>query len=182
MNRCTSHLTTFFFKGSSSLPGLEVCLFWILIKGLLLQDFEHHGKALFLGRRCALWSPPIRHTTSKLFHSQPFAAEKNLIWLSHTNNLFLNQGLIALQGAAFDLPDFMAAEVLAKKEELTSRGFSIDQPASLPVEQTSFSEEQDYGGNRGGYRGGRGGYGGRGGGGGSYGGRGNSRQGTNNFR
>lgn len=67
--------------------------------------------------------------------------------------------LWASQGAAFDLPDYMAEEIMGKKEELTSRGFKVDMPVSLPVEQTSLSEDRGYGNGRGGYGGQRGGYG-----------------------
>lgn len=65
-----------------------------------------------------------------------------------------------MQGAAFDLPEELAEEIMEKKEELTSRGFSIDLPTSLPIESVQVGRFDD-GGGRGRYGGGRGGRGGR---------------------
>ena len=63
-----------------------------------------------------------------------------------------------MQGAAFDLPDHLADELMEKKEELTSRGFSVDLPLSLPIENIRGDGSNDGRGSRYG-RGG--GYGGR---------------------
>ena len=43
--------------------------------------------------------------------------------------------LIALQGAAFDLPQASAQALLGMSEELTKRKFTLDKPSSLPMEQ-----------------------------------------------
>jgi len=46
-----------------------------------------------------------------------------------------------LQGAAFDVPQEIADQLMTNVEELTKRGFELDMPTSLPVE-----EERSYGG------------------------------------
>lgn len=38
-------------------------------------------------------------------------------------------------GAAFDLPEDVAKQLLAAVDELTTRGITLDQPDSLPAEQ-----------------------------------------------
>lgn len=53
-----------------------------------------------------------------------------------------------IQGAAFDLEVDTANKLLEKAEELTSRGFTLDVPKSLPLE-----EERGGWGNRGNDRG-----------------------------
>ncbi len=69
-------------------------------------------------------------------------------------------------GAAFDLPEAVANEVLAQKEELATRHFVVDAPHSLPMDP---SDDGGYMPSRGGRRGGGGGGGfRRGGGGGGY--------------
>lgn len=57
-----------------------------------------------------------------------------------------------MQGAAFDLPDNLAEEMMSKKEELTSRNFNIDLPSTLPIETTVSSGYDDRGRNN--FRGG----------------------------
>lgn len=64
-----------------------------------------------------------------------------------------------MQGAAFDLPDHLADELMEKKEELISRGFKVDLPTSLPIENIRGGGFND---SRGGRYGRGGGYGGRG--------------------
>lgn len=66
-------------------------------------------------------------------------------------------------GAAFDLPEAVANEVLAQKEELATRHFVVDAPHSLPMDP---SDDGGYMPSRGGRRGGGGGGGFRRGGGG----------------
>ena len=51
--------------------------------------------------------------------------------------------LFCMQGAAFDVPQEIADQMMENVEELTKRGFTLDLPASLPVE-----EERNYGGDR----------------------------------
>ena len=70
-------------------------------------------------------------------------------------------------GAAFDLPEAVANEVLAQKEELAARHLEVDAPHSLPMDP---SDDGGYMPSRGGRRGGGGGGGGfrRGGSGGGY--------------
>lgn len=85
------------------------------------------------------------------------------------------------EGAAFDLPQETAQELLAMSEELTKRKFTIDKPASLPMEPERRSSGGGYGGGGGGgFQRGGGGYGGRsgGGGGGGYGNRGGNNRGN----
>lgn len=48
-----------------------------------------------------------------------------------------------MQGAAFDVPQEIADQMMENVEELTKRGFTLDMPTSLPVE-----EERSYGGDR----------------------------------
>lgn len=40
-----------------------------------------------------------------------------------------------LQGAAFDVPSAIADKIVAGQAELTSRGFDLDRPNSLPLEE-----------------------------------------------
>lgn len=69
------------------------------------------------------------------------------------------------EGAAFDLPDEFASQLIEKIDELEKRGFELDKPKTL---QLSDMRDDGYGGGRsgGGGRGRYGGGGGRGGGGG----------------
>lgn len=80
------------------------------------------------------------------------------------------------EGAAFDLPDHLADELMEKKEELISRGFKVDLPTSLPIENIRGGGFND---SRGGRYGRGGGYGGRGQSGGYRGGGGGGRYGNN---
>ena len=47
------------------------------------------------------------------------------------------EGGLALQGAAFDVPTDIAAKIQERSEELTTRGFTLDTPKSLPMEEDS---------------------------------------------
>lgn len=40
-----------------------------------------------------------------------------------------------MQGAAFDVPQEVADQILENKEQLTSRAFDLDLPTSLPEER-----------------------------------------------
>mmetsp|Transcript_16919 Transcript_16919/g.50518 ORF Transcript_16919/g.50518 Transcript_16919/m.50518 type:complete len:841 (+) Transcript_16919:117-2639(+) len=85
-------------------------------------------------------------------------------------------------GAAFDLPEALANEVLSLREELASRSIMVDAPTSLPMDPANDMGGAGFpgfrgrgrgggGGRGGGFRGGRGGGGGfrsSGGGGGGY--------------
>jgi len=82
--------------------------------------------------------------------------------------VFESISAIPRAGAAFDLPEDIAQQLLAASEELTTRGITLDQPSSLPAEQVvddgfqPRSGRDRYGGGggfRGGSRGGGGGYG-----------------------
>lgn len=68
---------------------------------------------------------------------------------SHTQLLRL---LYCMQGAAFDVPQEIADQMMDNVEELTKRGFELDMPTSLPEEPV-----RGGGGGGGGGRGGRGG-------------------------
>jgi ATP-dependent RNA helicase DDX21 len=57
------------------------------------------------------------------------------------------------QGAAFDLPDELAAKMQANAEELTSRGFDLDMPKSLPLEEERPGASRFGGGMRSNFRG-----------------------------
>ena len=48
-----------------------------------------------------------------------------------------------MQGAAFDVPQEIADQMMENVEELTKRGFTLDLPTSLPAE-----EERNYGADR----------------------------------
>ena len=50
-----------------------------------------------------------------------------------------------MQGAAFDVPQEIADQMMQNVEELTQRGFELDMPTSLPPE-----EERNFRGGRGG--------------------------------
>jgi ATP-dependent RNA helicase DDX21 len=91
------------------------------------------------------------------------AIVRNLIGDEATKNIgkvrMLSQD--GQDGAAFDLPAAVASEIQTKEAELTKRGFTLDKPHGLPVEEDRFGGGQrDYSSRNGG-RGG-GGYGGGG--------------------
>ena len=52
-----------------------------------------------------------------------------------------------MQGAAFDVPQEIADQMMQNVEELTQRGFELDMPTSLPPE-----EERNFRGRGGGGR------------------------------
>ena len=65
------------------------------------------------------------------------AIVRNLIGDEATKNIgkvrMLSQD--GQDGAAFDLPAAVAAEIQTKEAELTQRGFTLDKPHGLPVEE-----------------------------------------------
>jgi hypothetical protein len=46
-----------------------------------------------------------------------------------------SQAVVSTTGAAFDLPEEVAAQLLAAGDELSVRGITLDKPDSLPAEQ-----------------------------------------------
>ena len=75
-----------------------------------------------------------------------------------------------VQGAAFDVPEAIAEEMLKKVTELEKRNFALDRPRSLPMDTMADRGSGGYDDRSGGHRSGRGGGGGYGRGGGGGGG------------
>ena len=71
----------------------------------------------------------------------------------YSENQILTYIPIIVQGAAFDMPDELAREMQAQAEELTSRGFDMDTPKSLPLEDERFGGGDRGSGMRSNFRG-----------------------------
>jgi ATP-dependent RNA helicase DDX21 len=79
---------------------------------------------------------------------------------SHVGRIMLiDDEKSGMQGGAFDVPKALAEEILAKEEELSSKGVILSVPTSLPEEKMSNDDRRGgydrRGGSRGGSRGGR---------------------------